>query len=164
MQILLIFTAVTVFTLMLSIGINQPVRKLLAFWKQPDVLIPALISVIVLVPATAVLLLRVFNLPPEVATGLAILAAAPGAPMTTKRSQAAAADIDYVSSLQLTLALLAVIVTPVTLAIFYGLFDLTIDRFERRDLAAEHPDVVKQMAAAWQTWADRVGALRHGQP
>jgi len=46
----------------------------------------------------------------------------------------------------------------------WRLFDLTTDRFERRDLAAEHPDVVKQLAAEWQSWADRVEALRHGQP
>jgi arylsulfatase A-like enzyme len=46
----------------------------------------------------------------------------------------------------------------------WRLFDLTRDRFERRDLAAEHPDVVRQLAAEWQIWADRVGALRHGQP
>lgn len=46
----------------------------------------------------------------------------------------------------------------------WRLFDLTTDRFERRDLAAEHPEVVESLAAEWQKWADRVEALRHGQP
>jgi hypothetical protein len=30
--------------------------------------------------------------------------------------------------------------------------------------SAEHPDIVKQLAAEWQTCADRVAALRHRQP
>jgi arylsulfatase len=46
----------------------------------------------------------------------------------------------------------------------WRLFDLTTDRFERRDLAAQHPEIVEQLAAQWQVWAQRVGALRHGQP
>jgi arylsulfatase len=46
----------------------------------------------------------------------------------------------------------------------WRLFDLASDRFERRDLAAQHPEIVEELAAEWQTWADRVEALRHGQP
>lgn len=49
--------------------------------------------------------------------GLAILAASPGAPLTTKRSQQAGGSFHYSASLQLTLAILAVFVTPITLAI-----------------------------------------------
>ena len=56
-----------------------------------------------------------------------LLAAAPGAPLTTKRSQMAAADIDYVSSLQLTLALLAIVVTPLILGVFYAVSTLPIE-------------------------------------
>ncbi len=65
-----------------------------------------------------------FNLSPAVATGLAVLAAAPGAPLTYKRSQMAGGDPTYTASLQLTLALLAVVITPLMLAIFSALFEL----------------------------------------
>jgi BASS family bile acid:Na+ symporter len=68
------------------------------------------------------------NLPPAVATGLAVLAAAPGAPMTYKRTQMAGGDPNYAASLQLILALLAVVITPLTLAIFYAPFDLVTER------------------------------------
>ncbi len=40
-----------------------------------------------------ILLLKLFNLSPEVMTGLALLAASPGAPLTTKRSQKAELEI-----------------------------------------------------------------------
>ncbi len=137
MDILLAFTSLTVFALMLTIGVNQSLEQLTSLWHQREVLLRSYLAVIVLVPAVVVVLLWVFDLPPAVATGLAVLAAAPGAPLTTKRSQLAKADITYITSLQLTLALLAVVVTPLTLAIFYALFELTIERVTPLEVASQ---------------------------
>ena len=109
MEWLLIFVTLTVFTLMLCIGINQSLAQLVSVWRRRDILPRALLAAIILVPAMVLLLEGVFDLSPEVAAGLALLAASPGAPMTTKRAGMAAADSDAVSSLQLALALLAVI-------------------------------------------------------
>jgi len=128
MDILLAFTSFTIFTLMLTIGVNQSLEKLTSLWHKRAVLLRSLLCVLVLVPAVVIVLLLVFDLSPEVTTGLALLAAAPGAPLTTKRSQMVAADIDYITSLQLTLALLAIVVTPLILSTFYELFELTIKR------------------------------------
>jgi BASS family bile acid:Na+ symporter len=74
------------------------------------------------------LLLWLFDLPPAVAAGLAILAAAPGAPLTTKRSRMAGGDPAFTASLQLALAILAVVVKPLILSIFYALFELATER------------------------------------
>ncbi len=137
MDILLAFTSVTVFTLMLTIGVGQTFEQLTSLWRQREVLLRSLLSVLVLVPAVVIVLLLVFDLPPAVVTGLAVLAAAPGAPLTTKRSQMAGADLTYVSPLQLTLALLAVVVTPLILAIFYPLFELTIERVTPFEVASQ---------------------------
>ncbi len=135
MEILLTFTGVTIFTLMLTIGVNQSLEQLTYLWHQRAELLRALFDVLVLVPAVVIALLSVFDLSPEVATGLALLAAAPGAPLTTKRSQMAAADIDYVTSLQLTLALLAIVVTPLILGAFYAVFELTTERVSPLEVA-----------------------------
>ncbi|MDH3688725.1 MAG: sodium dependent transporter [Gammaproteobacteria bacterium] len=135
--ILLKFVTLTIFTLMLTIGVNHSLEHLGSVWRQRDVLLRALLAVIVLVPLVVIVLLWVFDLPPAVATGLAVLAAAPGAPLTHKRSQMAGADLTYVASLQLTLALLAVVVTPLTLAIFYGLFELDIERVSALKVAQQ---------------------------
>lgn len=121
---LLIFVKITIFALMLAIGVNLPLQQLISLWRRPGSLIRSLLAVIVLVPMLVGLLLWVFDLPPPVATGLAVLAAAPGAPLTTKRSQMAGGKMPYSASLQLTLALLAVVVTPLTLTVFYALFNL----------------------------------------
>ncbi len=39
----------------------------------------------------------------------------------------------------------------------WELYDMTADRTERHDLAAQQPERVKEMAAQWQAWAKRVG-------
>lgn len=122
------FISLVVFSLMLTIGLTHPLGLLLSPWRQPEVLIRPLLAVIVLVPLVVLLLLWLFDLPPAVATGLAILAAAPGAPLTTKRAQMAGGDPFYTASLQLTLAVGAVLITPLTLAIFYALFELETER------------------------------------
>ena len=122
--ILLKFVTVTIFSLMLAIGVNHSVQQLTFLLRRPELLLRSLVAVIVLVPVVVGLLLWLFELPPAVATGLAVLAAAPGAPLTYKRSQMAGGDPTYTASLQLTLALLAVVITPLILTIFCALFEL----------------------------------------
>jgi arylsulfatase len=39
----------------------------------------------------------------------------------------------------------------------WELYDMRTDRTEQSDLAAIQPDLVRQLAASWETWADRVG-------
>ena len=137
MEYLLVVVGITVFALMLTIGINHSLAQLTSLWKDKGALLWALIAAVVLVPAAAFVLLRVFNLTPAVVTALALLAAAPGAPLTTKRSQMAGADGDYVSSVQLSLALLAVIVTPLIIAIFDSAFSLTTGRISPLAVAGQ---------------------------
>ncbi|ACB50917.1 putative sodium dependent transporter [Crocosphaera subtropica ATCC 51142] len=121
-----IFVKVTLFTLMLAIGVNFSKEKLIFLWRDPNKLLRSLLAVIVLVPLIVILLLWVLKLPPESATVLALLAASPGAPLTTKRSEMAGVSTPYSTSLQLTLAILAVIITPLTLSLFDTIFDLPI--------------------------------------
>jgi BASS family bile acid:Na+ symporter len=126
--IILHFVSLTVFILMFAIGVNHSFEQLTSLWRRPGLLSRSLLTVIVLVPLVVALLLWLFDLPIAVATGLAVLAAAPGAPMMYQRTQMAAGEPTYAASLQLTLALLAVVVTPLTLGVFYALFDLATER------------------------------------
>jgi BASS family bile acid:Na+ symporter len=135
MNILLSFVTVTIFTLMLTIGVNHSFEQLTSLWHRRADLLRALLAVLVLVPAVVFALLSVFDLSPEVATGLALLAAAPGAPLTTQRSKMVAADTEYITSLQLILALLAILVTPLLLGAYYAVFDLTTERVSLADVA-----------------------------
>lgn len=41
----------------------------------------------------------------------------------------------------------------------WELFDLDVDRTELDDKASKHPELVEELAADWQAWADRVGVI-----
>lgn len=137
MEYLMIFVSVTIFTLMLTIGINHSWSELTSLWKERLALLRALIAAIVLVPVVAFVLLKIFNLAPVVATAIALLAAAPGAPLTTKRAKMAGADENHIASLQLMLALVAIVVTPVIIYIFDRAFPLSISRASPFEVASQ---------------------------
>lgn len=114
---------VTVFVLMLLNGIRIPVRDLFSV-RKPALLVGSMTAVILLVPAVVLMILLLIDLPIEVATGLALLAAAPGAPLITQRSRIAAGNASLAANLQLKLVLSAVLVTPLTLTLFKALLPL----------------------------------------
>jgi arylsulfatase len=37
----------------------------------------------------------------------------------------------------------------------WELYDMIVDRVERNDVAARHPDLVKRLASEWEAWARR---------
>ena len=41
----------------------------------------------------------------------------------------------------------------------WELYDLSVDRSELHDVAHRHPELVREMSAAWQAWAERVGVI-----
>ena len=131
------FVTLTVFTLMFAIGINNSIQQLTSVWRNPAMLLRSALAVIVLFPLVVFILLKAFDLPPGVATGLAILAAVPGAPMMTKRTESAGGEPTYASSLQLTLALSVVIIAPLTLGLFYAQFDMVTERVAPWDVASQ---------------------------
>ena len=135
--LLLIFVKITIFSLMLAIGCNLCFEEMLSLWRKSALLLRALLAVVVLVPLVVILLLKLFNLPPEVITALALLAASPGAPLTTKRARKAGGRFSYAASLQLTLAIIAVCVTPVTLGIFFSLFQHLVEKVTILEVARQ---------------------------
>jgi len=115
---------ITVFVLMLLNGARIPMRDLFSLQRKPALLIRSMGAVILLVPGVVLMILLLVDLPIEVATGLALLAAAPGAPLITQRSRIAAGSASLAADLQLKLVLAAVLVTPLTLTLFKALFPL----------------------------------------
>ena len=56
MQVLLVFTELSVFALMLTISLNQSLKQFVSLLQKPAILIRALLAVLVLFPALAILL------------------------------------------------------------------------------------------------------------
>jgi BASS family bile acid:Na+ symporter len=119
----------TVFTVMLSVGLSIAAGELRLIWQRPELMVRGLFSVLVAVPAVALLVTRFLDLPRFVEIGLVLMAISPGAPIALRRSLGAGGHRAFTPSLQICVALLAVVSMPLSIAAlneFYtGHADLT---------------------------------------
>ena len=117
-QVIKNLIALTIFTIMLTMGAKIPLTDLVSVKNHPKFLAKSLLSVLVLFPLIVFLILLVFSLNQATAIALMLLAASPGAPLLTKRAMMAGGRVNFSASLQVILSLLAVIFTPSILFIF----------------------------------------------
>lgn len=108
----------TLFLLMFSLGLSFTPQQFLAFWRKPGLVLRSLISILIVFPMLVVCILQITTLPQSAIIGLVVLAAAPGAPLMTRRITMAGGDFHLGINLQITLAALAVITTPLILMLF----------------------------------------------
>jgi uncharacterized membrane protein YidH (DUF202 family) len=125
-KVLQALTALTIFLLMLTLGVKTPLPALASLWQQPSLLARSLLSTLVLFPIGAGVIGYLFlkDLPGAlpIALGLVALASAPGPPLLTTRASMAGGNLAIATSLQVTLAGLAILTTPITLLIFTLIF------------------------------------------
>jgi bile acid:Na+ symporter, BASS family len=111
----------TLFSLMLSLGVTLRLEQVLLLWQRPGLLNRSILATVVVVPMLVVLVVFSFRLPQEVEVGLILTAIAPGTSLTLclpKHNRAQS----YAISLQATVSLLAVITVPLTIAILQEFF------------------------------------------
>jgi BASS family bile acid:Na+ symporter len=108
----------TLFLLMFSLGLSFTLQQFLAFWRKPGLVLRSLISTLIVFPMLVVCVLQITTLPQSAIIGLVVLAAAPGAPLMTRRITMAGGDFHLGANLQITLAALAIITTPLILLLF----------------------------------------------
>ena len=109
--------AVTVFTVMAGIGLGIVLGELRWIWRQPGPMLRGLFSVLVAVPALAFLITRALMLPRLAQIGIVLMAISPGAPVSLRRSLGAGGHHAFASSLQICVALLAVVSMPLSISI-----------------------------------------------
>lgn len=111
------FAKLTLFTLMLAMGLHWKLGDVGWLWQRPSLLLRSLFSVLVAVP----LLGAIFTLIPglTVAEKIAIgaMIACPGAPTIPFKSLKAHGHEKYVASLQFTVCILAIISVPLVVTI-----------------------------------------------
>jgi BASS family bile acid:Na+ symporter len=110
------FVAVTVFTVMLSVGLGIVLGELRWIWERPGAMVRGLFSVLIAVPALALVVTRVLELPRLAAIGVVLMAISPGAPVALRRSLAAGGHRAFATSLQISVAFLAVLSMPLSIA------------------------------------------------
>ena len=119
------FAVATVFVVMFHLGLGLLPREFLWAWRRPGLMLKALFAVLVAVPAIALVVARSLDLPLPAEVGIVLMAIAPGAPIALQRSLDAGGERSFAPGLQVTVALLAALSMPASIALLDRLYDAT---------------------------------------
>ncbi len=98
--------------IMLALGLGLTSQDFLRIVKQPKDFLVGLICQLILLPIIAFLLLKIFNLPLEIALGVMIIAAAPGGVTSNVLTKFANGDVALSISLTAIISLISIISVP----------------------------------------------------
>ncbi len=117
-SLLTLCVVVTVFTVMFALGLGIVPGQLLRWTVQrPGLMARALFSVLVAVPAIALLVTRAIELPRAAQIGIVLMSISPGAPVALRRSLGAGGHQAFAPSLQICAVALAVFSMPLSIAL-----------------------------------------------
>lgn len=132
--------AATVFCVMFAIGLGVTPGDLRRAWRPPGPMLRGLFAVLVAVPALALVIVRALHLPLPVQAGILLMAISPGAPVALRRSLAAGGHGAFAPSLQICVALLAVLSMPLSIA--------ALEEVYGAHITVEPADVMQQVLVA----------------
>ena len=98
--------------IMLALGLGLTGQDFLRVAKQPKDFLVGLICQLILLPIIAFLLLKIFNLPLEIALGVMIIAAAPGGVTSNVLTKFANGDVALSISLTAIISLISIFSVP----------------------------------------------------
>lgn len=114
--LLTLCVVVTVFTVMFALGLGIVPGQLLRWTAQrPGLMARGLFSVLVAVPAMALLVTRAIELPRAAQIGIVLMSISPGAPVALRRSLGAGGHQAFAPSLQICVVTLAVLSMPLSI-------------------------------------------------
>lgn len=108
--------AITVFTVMLGLGLGIAPGELRWIWRRPGPMVRGLFAVLVAVPALALAIARALEVPRLAEVGIVLMAISPGAPVALHRSLAAGGHRAFAPSLQIAAVMLAAVSMPLSIA------------------------------------------------
>lgn len=151
-----LFATVTVFVVMVAIGLMLGREQFAAALRRRVVLAAIVFAVVVPVPALAVLALKLFGLTGPVAVGVVLMAISPGAPVALRRALDAGGDSAFAPALHLAIVMLAVLTVPATVVVLDWIF--------ARDFAVSPLHIGRQVFFAQLLPLTLGAALRAARP
>ena len=112
MEIVTKIAPIALALIMLALGLGLTGQDFLRVAKQPKDFLVGLICQLILLPIIAFLLLKIFNLPLEIALGVMIIAAAPGGVTSNVLTKFANGDVALSISLTAIISLISIISVP----------------------------------------------------
>ena len=117
-----VVAAATVFSVMFVIGLGIVPREFRWVWQHSGLVAKGLFSVLIAVPALALVVARAFDLARPVEIGILLMAISPGAPVALRRSIGAGGHHSFAPALQILVAVLAVVSMPVWIALLNDIY------------------------------------------
>ena len=121
--------APTLLSLMLSLGLSLTFAQIASLWTKTRLLVKSILSIVILVPIVGILVALLLPVGSALRVVILAMAAAPGAPLTTKRVVMSGGNLSYGGSLQVTVSILAIVTIPFWAVIYDAVFpaSVTID-------------------------------------
>ena len=121
-ELLTSFAQITVFAVMLSMGMVLGFEGIARLWRRPSLLVRCLIAAFVVVPLAAMVVTMVLPLSFDVRAGIAAMAIIPGAPVTYRKMVKGPGDAELAGSFQATMALMSIVLVPLWFGIISALY------------------------------------------
>ena len=134
------YAQITLFLLMLSIGLSQGFKNLSFLWRQRSLLLRCILASFLVVPLVAMVINQILPLSFPIKVGLAMMAICPGAPMIYRKIAKGKGIPELAGSYQITMGILATIFVPIWISIFSNLYP--------SDAVIDSATILKQVASA----------------
>jgi len=125
-QIVGLTLQVSIMAIVFGFGLNTTLADMLYLVRRPGLLVRSLLAMWVIVPAIAVGLVRMFDLPPKVEVVLVALAISPVPPLLPKKQTKAGGQASFGVGLMAILCLLSIVAVPLLLDILGRVFDRSL--------------------------------------
>ncbi len=116
------YVQLTLFLLMLSIGLREGFENLTLLWRRPSLLIRCLVASLVLVPLASMVIDAIVPMGTEARIAMAGMAICPGAPMIYRKLVNLKGIPALAGSFQITTSLLAILAVPLWILIINVLY------------------------------------------
>jgi BASS family bile acid:Na+ symporter len=116
------YATITLFLLMLTIGLREGRENLTLLWRRPGLLLRCLLAGFVLVPIAAMAIDAIVPMGDATRAGIAMMALCPGAPMLYRKLAGMQANTAIAGSYQVTMSLLAIVLVPLWIIILNILY------------------------------------------
>ncbi|HUL56429.1 MAG TPA: bile acid:sodium symporter [Usitatibacter sp.] len=110
------FALATILAVMFHLGMQVSVAQLRAAWRDPSLMLRGIFCSVVAVPVAVIVVARAFEIPRYAEIGMVLMAICPGAPLALRRALGAGGDATFALTLQVSLAILAVVTVPLSIA------------------------------------------------
>jgi len=120
--ILMLGVQISIFLTVLSLGMRATVDDILSLFRRPGQLVRAMISVFVIMPVFAILVVKTFALNPVIEVVLVALSVSPIPPAFPKKAFKKGGETSFTFGLLAAVSLLSIVVIPLAFVVFDAIF------------------------------------------